>query len=63
MIKLKGKQNSNQIRNFHTEALYLKEIRASNGSKLVLSYKNKLPDEYFEPHIEQIRTRCLSRAL
>ncbi len=52
--KIEGKQNSNQIRNFHTEALYLKEIRASNGSKLVLSYKNKLPDEYFEPHIEQI---------
>jgi len=51
--KITGKQNSGQTAYFHTEAIYLEEIRSSNGSKIEFVYTDKLIDEYFEPHIEQ----------
>lgn len=51
--KVNGKQNSSQPNNFHTEAMYLKEIKASNNTKVTFEYGNKIPQEYYEPHTEQ----------
>ncbi len=51
--KSNGKQNSSQSVYFHTEAIYIKEIKSSNNSKVVFNYANKIPQEYFEPHREQ----------
>lgn len=52
--KVSGKQNTaQQFGNIHTEAIYLKEIKSSDNSKIVFNYENKIPQEYFEPHTEQ----------
>jgi hypothetical protein len=51
--KVNGKQNTSQQGYFHTEAIYLKEIKSSDNSKIVFNYGNKIPQEYFEPHTEQ----------
>ncbi len=51
--RVQGKQNSTQFQNFHTEAIYLKEIKSSDNSKVIFNYGNKIPQEYFEPHTEQ----------
>ncbi len=51
--RIQGKQNSTQSQNYHTEAIYLKQIASSNNSKVVFNYGNKIPQEYFEPHTEQ----------
>ncbi|PKP28278.1 MAG: hypothetical protein CVU01_04525 [Bacteroidetes bacterium HGW-Bacteroidetes-18] len=51
---VEGRQNSTQTNNFHTEALYIKEISSSNGTKATFTYGNKITQEYYEPHTEQI---------
>lgn len=51
--KVNGKQNNNQFQDYHTEAIYLKEISSSDNSKVTFTYGNKIPQEYFEPHTEQ----------
>lgn len=51
--KVEGKQNTSQKYYFHTEAMYIKEINSTGGSKIVFTYGDKLVDEYFEPHTEK----------
>ena len=50
---VEGRQNTNQVADKHTEAIYLKEIHSSDGSKITFTYGNKGMDEYFEPHTEK----------
>lgn len=52
--KTNGKQTSIQPNYFHTEAMYLKEIKSSDNSKVTFQYGNKVFYEYFEPHTEQV---------
>lgn len=37
----------------HTSASYIKEIRSSSRRKIVFTYAEKSPEEYYEPHKEQ----------
>lgn len=51
---IEGQQNNTQTNNFHTEALYIKEISSTNGTKVTFTYGDKITPEYYEPHTEQI---------